>query len=56
MGPLALKLKERYCYGDYLTWDDEQRWELIDGVAYDMSPAPSRRHQGQTVQGVPRPL
>ncbi|MFW5789249.1 MAG: Uma2 family endonuclease, partial [Spirochaetota bacterium] len=21
------------------------RWELIDGVAYDMSPAPGRRHQ-----------
>ncbi len=50
MGPLALKLEERYCYGDYLTWDDEQRWELIDGVAYDMSPAPSRRHQGISME------
>ena len=37
--------EERFTYGDYLTWPDEERWELIDGVAYDMSPAPSRRHQ-----------
>ncbi|MFW5743083.1 MAG: Uma2 family endonuclease [Spirochaetota bacterium] len=36
----------RFTYADYLTWtDDEERWELIDGVAYDMSPAPGRRHQ-----------
>lgn len=34
-----------YTYADYLTWPDEERWELIDGVPYDMSPAPSRRHQ-----------
>lgn len=34
-----------YTYADYLTWPDEERWELIDGVPYDMSPAPNRRHQ-----------
>lgn len=34
-----------YSYADYLTWPHEERWELIDGVPYDMSPAPSRRHQ-----------
>lgn len=34
-----------YTYADYLSWPDEERWELIDGVPYDMSPAPSRRHQ-----------
>ena len=45
MGPLALKLEETYTYGDYLQWDDGERWELIDGVAYNMSPAPVRRHQ-----------
>ncbi len=45
MGPLALKREERFTYGDYLTWDDDERWELIDGVAYDMSPAPSAAHQ-----------
>jgi len=46
MGPLALKLEEKYTYGDYLRWDDGERWELIDGVAYNMTPAPARRHQG----------
>ncbi|MBI4778088.1 Uma2 family endonuclease [Candidatus Desantisbacteria bacterium] len=45
MGFAARKKEERFTYGDYLKWPDEERWELIDGVAYDMSPAPSRRHQ-----------
>lgn len=43
-GP-ARKADRLYTYGDYFGWDDGQRWELIDGVAYLMSPAPSRRHQ-----------
>lgn len=34
-----------YNYGDYLSWPDEERWELIHGIPYDMSPAPSRIHQ-----------
>ena len=37
--------KENYTYGDYEKWPEDQRWELIDGVPYDMTPAPSRRHQ-----------
>lgn len=37
--------KERYSYADYLTWDDGKRWELIDGQAVCMSPAPGRQHQ-----------
>ena len=45
MGPLALKRDERFSYGDYLTWNDDQRWELIDGVPYGMSPAPGVAHQ-----------
>ena len=45
MGPLALKQEERFTYGDYVTWDDDERWELIDGVPYNMSPAPRVRHQ-----------
>jgi len=36
--------EERYTYADYLTWDDDQRWELVDGVPFLMS-APSSRHQ-----------
>jgi Uma2 family endonuclease len=40
-----LKEQDRFSYSDYLTWPDDERWELINGVAYDMSPAPGRRHQ-----------
>ncbi len=39
------KQGEKYTYADYLTWPDDQRWEIIDGVAYAMSPSPGRRHQ-----------
>lgn len=37
--------KEIYTYRDYLHWSDEERWELINGIPYNMSPAPSRMHQ-----------
>ncbi len=39
------KAEDRFTYADYLTWDDGQRWELIDGVAFCMSPGPNRLHQ-----------
>ena len=42
---LALKLDEYYTYAEYLTWDTNDRYELIDGVPYLMSPAPSPAHQ-----------
>lgn len=45
MQPL-LKEGRKYTYADYCTWDDDERWELIDGVAYAMSPAPTWKHQG----------
>ena len=32
-----------YTYNDYIHW--EGRWELIDGIPYAMSPAPSVKHQ-----------
>ena len=35
---------DRYTVADYLSWDDGERWELIGGVAYNMSPAPTIRH------------
>jgi len=35
---------QRWTYADYLNWNDD-RWEIIDGIAYAMSPAPGRRHQ-----------
>lgn len=37
--------RDRYSYADYLAFPSEERFELIEGVAYGMSPAPSRRHQ-----------
>ena len=43
--PLAEKIKRRYTYKDYLAWPDEERWEIIGGEAYNMSPAPGTRHQ-----------
>jgi Uma2 family endonuclease len=42
---LALKDTLSHCYGDYLTWSDDQRYELIDGAAYLMAPAPDVAHQ-----------
>lgn len=38
--------RPRYTVADYMGWPDEERWELIDGAAYDMSPAPTIKHQG----------
>ncbi len=46
MGEAARVLNERYTFGDYLQWPEDERWELIEGVAYSMSPSPSWRHQG----------
>ena len=40
-----LKEEDRFTYADYLMWSDDQRWELIDGDAFCMSPGPNRRHQ-----------
>lgn len=34
-----------FTYDDYLKWPDEERWEIIEGQAYDLAPAPFRRHQ-----------
>lgn len=35
----------RFTYGEYCLWAGDERWELIAGEAFNMSPAPSRRHQ-----------
>jgi Uma2 family endonuclease len=42
---LAQRDFEYHTYADYLTWPDDVRYELIDGVAYLMSPAPTLDHQ-----------
>ncbi len=38
------KSEKTYSYADYLTWNESERWEIIDGVPY-MQAAPSRIHQ-----------
>lgn len=35
----------KYTYADYVNWQDSERWELINGVPYNMTPAPSTEHQ-----------
>jgi Uma2 family endonuclease len=51
MGYPQLKSDQKWTYADYLTWDDGQRWELIEGTAYllqgavGLAPAPKRYHQ-----------
>ena len=37
--------EHRFTYADYLQWPDGERWELIDGKAYAMAPAPTISHQ-----------
>jgi len=40
------KSEEHYTYRDLLTWPEDERWELIHGVPYDMTPSPGTAHQG----------
>ena len=40
-----VKTERRFNYAEYCTWPDNERWELINGEAYNMSPAPSNKHQ-----------
>jgi Uma2 family endonuclease len=42
---LALRDHEHHTYGHYLQWPDDLRYELIDGRAYLMAPAPTLDHQ-----------
>ena len=46
----AINIREKYTYADYLNWPDDERWELIDGYPYAMSPAPVRKHQDILLQ------
>ena len=45
MSQPAAKNEKRYTYGNYLGWPEGERWELIEGAPYDMTPAPSIEHQ-----------
>ena len=43
MGALRVEDLPHYTYDDYKIW--EGRWELINGIAYAMSPSPIFKHQ-----------
>lgn len=45
MGLPAEKLDGKYSFADYRSWPVDERWEIIDGIPYNMSPAPSPDHQ-----------
>jgi hypothetical protein len=40
-----LDLNKLYTYADYLTWNFNERVELIKGKIFKMSPVPSSYHQ-----------
>lgn len=40
-----LDLTKQYSYADYLTWQFQERLELIKGYIHKMSLAPARKHQ-----------
>ena len=44
MSNLAYELEDFYTYADYLSWDTDERFEIIDGIAYAMA-SPTARHQ-----------
>jgi len=35
---------QKYSYTDYLTWEESERWEILEGTPY-LQAAPSRIHQ-----------
>jgi Uma2 family endonuclease len=39
------KPEERFSWQEYIAWPTEERFELIEGEPYAMSPDPRRRHQ-----------
>jgi len=40
----AIKQDQKYTYADYVSWPEDERWEIIEGMPYAMT-APSRLHQ-----------
>jgi Uma2 family endonuclease len=49
MGEPAYK-KKQYTWSDYQQLPDDERWEIVGGEIFDMSPAPSTRHQSIAIE------
>ena len=45
MAQAALKSDDHFTWTDYRAWPEGERWEIIGGEAFAMSPAPGTRHQ-----------
>ena len=45
MGIRALTSDTIYTYAHALAWSEHERWEILQGVPYAMTPAPTIRHQ-----------
>ena len=45
MGITAKRMGNGFTYSDYVGWPGDERWEIIAGEAYAMTPAPSIHHQ-----------
>jgi Uma2 family endonuclease len=63
MASAQIRSDRHYTYADYLRFPDDERWEIIDGVAYAMAPTLALKHQelltelvvqvGQQLRGKP---
>jgi len=42
---LVRQIDKKFSYQDYLNWPDDERLEIIDGAAINMTPSPKRKHQ-----------
>lgn len=49
-GTSALKRGEKFTLAQRNAWPDNERWELIAGEAFAMSPAPRKQHQRLTLK------
>jgi Uma2 family endonuclease len=49
-GSSAIKPGGRYSLAERNQWETDERWELINGIAYAMSPAPRLKHQRLLIQ------
>ncbi|MBT3272867.1 MAG: Uma2 family endonuclease [Spirochaetales bacterium] len=43
------KADHLFTYGEYCSWPEDERWEIINGIAYSMSPAPTTNHQAAAI-------
>ena len=49
MSNLAYAFNDTFTYKDYLSWNTEERYEIIDGIVYIMA-SPTARHQAISME------